>query len=175
MTDQPSATQDTIESIELLWHIMEGLVSTHLLVEILQLIVNATAEVMRTNICSVMLLNEDGQTLRIAATQALSRSYTEKSPVKMGESVSGRVVKEGMPALIPDLSKEKSYGFPDVAREEGLVSMACIPMRYKGRCIGVINCYTKTIRHFSDLEVKVLQAVANQAALAIETSRLEER
>lgn len=164
--ETPLLTKDTKNSIELLCNIMEGLVSTHLLVEILQLIVHATSEVMRSDICSVMLLDEDGQTLRIVATQALSQTYKEKPAVKVGESVSGRVVKEGRPFLIPDLSKEKAYGYPDLVQKEGLVSMACIPMRYKGRCLGVINCYTKIIRHFSDLEVKVLQAIANQAALA---------
>ena len=162
------------KEIELFWHISQSLVSQAYLQEILQLIVTMTAEVMKSKICSLMLLDPEKGELRITATQALSAAYINKPPVKVGESISGRVVKEKKPIFVMDVTKEKDYGYPDIARKDGYVSMISVPMRIEGRVIGVINSYTSTPHEFTDLEIKVLQAVANQAAVAIEHTKLRQ-
>jgi signal transduction protein with GAF and PtsI domain len=162
------------ETVDLFWKISESLVSKNYLQEILDLIVTVTAEVMQTKVCSLMLLDETAGELKIAATQALSAAYTSKGNVKVGESVSGNVVQSGKPMIVPDVTKHPSYGYPDVAKKEGLVSMLSVPMRIKDRMIGVINCYTKQPHAFTDLETRTLQVVANQAAVAIEHTRLQE-
>lgn len=43
---------------------------------------------------------------------------------------------------VPDVKKHPRYGFPDIARKEGLCSLASIPLLFKGSAIGVLNCYT---------------------------------
>jgi sigma-B regulation protein RsbU (phosphoserine phosphatase) len=45
-------------------------------------------------------------------------------------------------------------------------------MRYKGRPIGVLRVYTSQEKHFSQLEIELLKAVAAQAAAAIENAHL---
>jgi GAF domain-containing protein len=92
--------------------------------------------------------------------------------VKVGESVAGRAVKEGKPVLVPDLTKEKNYQFPLIAAKEGIVAMLCVPMFANGKVIGVINSYQAKVHKFTEREVKTLQAVANQAAVAIENTKL---
>ena len=52
--------------------------------------------------------------------------------------------------------------------------MLSIPMMLKERAIGVINSYTSRKHKFSDGEIKILQAVANQAAVAIENTNLNQ-
>jgi len=47
-------------------------------------------------------------------------------------------------------------------------------MMIKKRAIGVVNVYTTEPRQFSDAEIKLIQAVANQAAVAIENTKLHE-
>ena len=64
--------------------------------------------------------------------------------------------------------------YPDVARKEGIVSLVSVPMMVKDRAIGVINSYTKTEHTFRQEEIDILQAVANQAAVAIENTHLSE-
>lgn len=162
------------KELELFWHISQSLVSKNFLDEILQLIVTMTAGVMKTKICSLMLLDPAKNELKIAATQALSSSYINKANVKVGESVSGRAVKEKKPIVVLDVRKDKNYNFPQIAKEEGLVSMISVPMIVSDRIIGVINAYTKEAHVFSESEIKLLQAVANQAAVAIENTRLRE-
>lgn len=162
------------KEIELFWHISQSLVSKAYLQEILQLIVTMTAEVMKSKTCSLMLLDEEKGELRIAATQALSAEYVNKPPVKVGASVSGKAVKEKRPVTVIDVTKDPTYLFPEVAKQEGYVSMLSVPMQIEGRVIGVINSYTNKAHQFTDLEVKILQSVANQAAVAIEHTKLRQ-
>ena len=47
-------------------------------------------------------------------------------------------------------------------------------MIVKDKAIGVINVYTKEPHHFTGEEIDVLQIVANQAAVAVENTKLME-
>ena len=48
-------------------------------------------------------------------------------------------------------------------------------MMTKDKVVGVINAYTSTLHSFGPEEVKTLQAIATQAAVAIEHTRLMEK
>ena len=60
--------------------------------EIMQLIVNMTAQMMGSIICSIMLLDEKSQELRIVASQSLDPGYRDKPAVTVHGSISGRTV-----------------------------------------------------------------------------------
>lgn len=140
--------------------------------EILQLIVAMTAESMNFKICSVMLLDESGEELVIKATQSKSRAYTKKPNVKLTESVAGRAVIERRPISIRDVRKTPGYQYPDIARKEGLCSLIALPLSVKSEIIGVLNCYTGAPHEFSEEEVSLLTALANQAAISIQNAKL---
>ena len=78
------------------------------------------------------------------------------------------------PIAIYDVRKEERYGFRDLAIKENLTSMLAVPMVVKNRAIGIINVYTKEPHHFTQEEIEVLQMVANQAAVAVENTKLME-
>ena len=160
------------QSFALLYEISRAVVSSRYLEEILTLIVGLTAEMIGSNICSLMLLDEKNQELVIKATQSLSEAYRSKPPIKVGESVSGRAVQLRKTITVSDVRKETGYKYPEIARREGLVSLVAVPMRIKDRVIGVLNCYTAEERTFKKEEIQLLQGVANHAALAIENTQL---
>lgn len=143
--------------------------------EILQLIVTMTAEMMGSKVCSLMLLNEKGTHLSIEATQSISEEYKSKPPVPVKTSVSGRAVLQKRHVIVPDVANDPSYTYPDIARKENLKSMLVIPMMIKGKPLGVLNCYTVEQHEFTNEEVQLVQAVANQAAVAIEHTRTMEK
>ena len=62
--------------------------------------------------------------------------------------------------------------YPEIAKKEGLCSMLAIPMIVKDNVIGVINIYFSNEHIFTDEEIKILQSVAGQAAVAIENTEL---
>jgi len=140
--------------------------------EILQLIVAATAKTMSFKICTLMLLDEDKKELIIKATQSKSKEYVKKPNVKLGESVAGRAMEEARTITIYDLRRSDVPGMPDLARREGVSSIASVPLLVKNKKIGVLNCYTEKPHNFSEEDISVLTALGNHAAIAIEHAKL---
>ncbi len=160
------------EQIKALSKISKAIASDLYLEDILRLIVAVTAQVMGSNICSLLLIDEKSGELVIRATQSISEEYNKKPSLKIGEGIAGRVAKENKPMTIKDVTKEKEYKYADLAKKEGLCSLLCIPLAVKGKVIGVINCYTPLPHDFSETEIDILTSIANQAAVAIENTEL---
>ena len=154
--------------------VSHSITSERYLHEILNFIVVVTAEMLNSHICSIMLLGEKGDDLAIKATQSLSEEYKRKPNLKIASSVSGEAFMTKKPIAIYDVRQENKYGFRDLAVKENLTSMLCVPMVVKDKAIGVVNVYTKTPRVFTQEEKDVLQMVANQAAVAVENTKLME-
>jgi GAF domain-containing protein len=130
---------------------------------------------MNSKISSLMLVDPDKKELVIKATQSISEAYNKKPNVKLGEGVSGIVAKENKPICVLDVKEEAQYLNRDIAKKEGLCSLASVPLAVRGRVIGVLNCYTSTKHKFTKSELDILTALANQAALAIENAELDLR
>lgn len=171
---QFSKKQDVQKQIEALIKISKAIVEKSNLEEILKIIVNIVADVMDYKICSVMLYDEEKQELAIKATQALSDEYRLKPNLKIGQSLSGRAIKEKRPISSIDVLKDPNYKYPEIAKRQGLKSMLAVPMIVKNKAMGVINVYTTTEHIFQEEEIKMLLSVANLAAVAIENAKLEE-
>src|SRR5579871_5008817 len=92
------------KELEFFWKISETVVSGRYLKEILHLIVTMTAEVMRSKICSILLLDEERRELSIEATQSRSEDYLKKPNIKVGESISGRAILGRQPIAVPDVT-----------------------------------------------------------------------
>jgi len=161
--------------VDTLSQVSETVASNRLIEDVLQLIVTMTAQMMNSKICSLMLLDPPSGELRIVATQSLSDLYRRKPNLKVGQSISGRAVQERRPVTVLDVNRERDYMYPEIARKEGLCSLLSVPMLIRDRAIGVINSYTSIPHVFSSEEIKVLQAIANQAAIAIENTKLVEK
>jgi len=138
------------------------------------LIVVVTAEMLNSKICSIMLLDKKGKELTIKATQSLSESYVKKPNLHVDQSVIGEVVKKRGSISIYDVRKEKKYRFRELAVKENLTSLLAVPMVVKDRAIGVLSVYTKEKHVFAQEETDVLQIIANQAAVAVENTKLME-
>ncbi|HET8760253.1 MAG TPA: GAF domain-containing protein [Nitrospiria bacterium] len=158
--------------LETLLQVSTTITSTRYLEEMLPLIVTITARTMGSAICSIMLTDEQRGELRIAATQSLSDAYRGKPSLKIGEGVSGRAVRDKRPIAVTDVTEDPAYVYRELARREGLRSLLSVPMLYKDRAVGVINSYTAEPHVFRPDEIELLEAVANQAAVAIENTRL---
>lgn len=160
------------EYLEALSKIGKAITSDLYLGDILKLIVTLAANVMNAKICSLWLLDEKDNALKIRATQAMSEEYLKERSLRVGEGIVGLVAKEKKPIVISDVLKDPRYKEKTLAKKEKLTSMLSVPMMVKNKIIGVINCYTTTVHEFSDSDIDLLTAVANQAAVAIENTEL---
>lgn len=167
--------QDYVKHIQALSKVASLITSGLYVEEVLRLIVNVTAESMNSKICSLMLLDHEKQELVVKATQSISEAYNKKPNLKLGEGIAGAVAKENKPICVLDVKRDKRYLNLDIAKKEGLYSLASVPLAVKGRIIGVLNCYTSRKHEFTKNEMEILTTVAGQAAIAIENAELDLR
>ena len=160
--------------INALLEISKAIASGLYLEDVLRLIVTVTANVMESKICSLWILDERDQRLKLKATQSMSEEYLKERSLSLGEGVVGHVALYNRPMAIANIFEEPLYKEKELAKREGLVSMLSVPMCIKEKVIGVINCYTSSPRTFSKSEEEMLLTVANQAAICIENSGLME-
>lgn len=140
--------------------------------EILQLAVAATAQTMNFKIVALRLVDEDKRQLVVKAVHATSKEYARRPPLHVGEGLAGRVAETGKVITVLDVKKSADYKFADIALEQNLTSLACVPLKVRDRVIGVINCYTERPHEFTENEVAVLMTLGNQIAVAIENAKL---
>jgi GAF domain-containing protein len=161
-----------LKQIEALSKVANLIASGLYLDELLRLIVNVTADAMNSKISSLMVLDPEKKELVTRATQSVSEAYNKKPNLKLGDGIAGLVAQENKPIIVLDLQKDGRYLNQDIAKKEGLISLASVPLAVKGKVIGVLNCYTSKKHQFSKTELDILTALANQAALAIENAEL---
>jgi len=174
-TQKKDNIQVYVKQIEAISKVAGLIASGMYLEELLRLVVQVTAEIMNSKISSLMLLDPNRHELVIKATQSIAEAYNKKPNIPLGKGIVGVAAKENKVICILDVKKDARYLNQDVAKKEGLCSLACVPLVVKGRVIGVLNCYTSKQHRFSKSELDLLGALANQAALAIENAELDLR
>ena len=161
--------------IKAITQISNAITSDQYLEDILKLIVMVTAKVTGVEICSLWLLEEGekGKIARLKATQAIDPEYVKDRVLSLNEGVVGYVASTNKPLVIEDVLKEPRFKETEMARKLGLVSMLGVPLHVKeDNVIGVLDCFTVKPHTFSETEVSLATAVANQAAIAIEHTQL---
>jgi len=169
-----SDLEDRIGELHAIFEIDKAITSAIDLETVLQQIVQMSVGLMDAKISSIMLLDEESEELVIAAAQGLSESYIRKGPIKVGESIAGRVILEGRPIAVYDIRQDPRHAYAEQARMEGLCSLLSVPLNLKDRVIGVLNIYTDEPHAFTPHEINLFTSLASQAAIAIENARLFE-
>ncbi|MBI4255608.1 MAG: GAF domain-containing protein [Candidatus Rokubacteria bacterium] len=158
--------------LEVLNEISRRLAAVHDTEEVLSLIVSEAGRLLEVEAAGLRLV--DGDDLVLAARTESAAAVMSRARIKIGESLSGRVVAEGAPIVVEDMTEDARY---DPAHKRGAVALGFrgflgVPMRAGGPAIGTLNVYTKAARRFEPDEVTLLSAFADQASLAIEKARL---
>jgi two-component system, response regulator PdtaR len=169
------STQNYEKYIKALTDISVAITSDLYLEDLLKLIVMVTAKVTGLEICSLWLVDEteSPRKLRLKATQAIDPEYMKDRSLSENEGVVGYVFSKNKPLYVKDVLKDQRFKEKDMARKLGLTSMLGIPLRVKNdKVIGVLNCFSSQPREFTDTEINLITAVANQAAVAIYNTEL---
>ena len=140
--------------------------------EILKQITVQSLRLMKARICSVFLLSDDASELVLRACEGGSKLYREKPNLSIEETLLGSVVKRHKPLAVVDVVEEKGYVQTEVARKEELVSMLAVPLIFAGKAQGVLVLYTQKRHRFSNDEIKLISALGELSAVAIEKGRL---
>jgi len=149
--------------------------STLNLDEALRVITREACELMRARMCSLMLLDESREWLDLRASYGAGEAYIKKPRLGAEESLIGVVVRRKKPLQVANVQADARYQNVELARRESLVSLLSVPLIFSGHAIGALNVYTARAYNFSNEEIKILGALAELSAIAIEKARLYER
>jgi phosphoserine phosphatase RsbU/P len=163
-----------VQELTALFNISTMLSGTRGLQQILDRITRAVAEALRVKSCSLRLLDEHRDDLAIKSVYGLSEQYLKKGPVTLAASPIDRTALAGQLVYIRDMQSDERVIYPQESHREGIVSSLVAGMRFKDRPIGVLRVYTTEVHEFTEVERKLLESIASQAAVAIENARLQE-
>jgi diguanylate cyclase (GGDEF)-like protein/PAS domain S-box-containing protein len=120
---------------------------------------------------TTLFLVEGGEILLKAATMEAAQPLIGQLRLPLGSgSISGWVAGTGEPLLVPDVSQEPLYYLADHATETQ--SEMAVPIKLKGRTLGVLNVEQDKLNVFSEADLFTMQTVASQLAVAIENAKL---
>lgn len=134
--------------------------------------INRLSDIFQANKVSFMLLDEAKGELFLKAFQGIDPSLSA-AKVKLGDSFSGRVAKEGKPLLVKDVEEE----FPDLPRSRmsrySSKSFVIVPVASRNNIFGVISLTDKKSNgEFSEADLKLLNILGRHFALYIENNLL---
>src|SRR3989441_3545600 len=158
--------------LEVLNDVSRRLAAVHDAEEVLTIIVNEAARLVGAEAAGLRLL--EGDDLVVSARTESAATVMSRPRLKLGESLSGLVVATGESVVVEDLAADTRHdpAHKRGALERGFRGFIGVPLRAHGRVVGTLNVYTKGARHFLPDEIALLSALADQASLAIEKSRL---
>jgi sigma-B regulation protein RsbU (phosphoserine phosphatase) len=174
LCSQELQLRQRIQELSALFNISTMLTGTRGLQQILDRITRGVAEAARVHSCSLRLLDDHRDELIIKSVYGLSERYLNKGPVTVAGSTIDRAALSGQTVYVADMRTDERVLYPEDSKREGIVSSLVVGMMYKDRPIGVLRVYTAEPHLFSEFEVKLLQSIASQAAVAIENARLQE-
>lgn len=170
------------EQLRLKVHLFESLASvsrtinsTLNLDEALQAITREACLLMHARMCSLMMLDEGGEWLDLRASYGAGEAYIKKPRLPVGDSLLGVVVRRKKPMQVTNVQASTRYQHVEIARREGLVSLLSVPLLFAGQAIGTLSVYTSRPYNFSNEEIRIVGALAELSAIAIEKARLYER
>lgn len=149
--------------------------STLNLDEALTVITREACALMQAKMCSLMMLDESRVWLDLRASFGAGEAYVNKPRLSVEESLLGGVVRRKKSVQVEDVRSSSRYQNVEVARREGLVSLLSVPLIFNGEAVGALNIYTGQRYAFSNEEIRILAALAELSAIAIEKARLYER
>ncbi len=149
--------------------------STINLDEALTAVTREACELMRGKMCSLLLLDESRQWLDLRASFGAGPAYLSKPRLNVEDSLLGVVVRRKKPVHVENVQLSTRYQNVSVARQDGLVSLLSVPLVYNNSATGVLSIYHGDVHSFSNEEIRILTALAELSAIAIEKARLYER
>lgn len=140
--------------------------------QLYQSLVNIISEQLGFEEFAVLILNQEADTLEIRASHGYEDDKEmRKIKFRLGEGISGIVAQTGKRQLIRDTAKDPRYlHYKGLHKKDG--AFLCIPLKVKGSVLGVFNFFRPKRNGFTAQEIRLLSAIANQAAIAIENAQL---
>ena len=154
------------KEITLLYDLAEKLTASLDPAEVAQLVIDEAKRLIEADNTSVMLFNDENGMLEVIASRG--KELHPGEGLKSGTGIAGSVVLSGRAEIINDIPSDLRYVHGAIR----VSSLMCAPLKIKDRVIGVIYISSENPVHYTAEDLKLLSAIAFQAAAGIENARL---
>jgi signal transduction histidine kinase len=141
--------------------------------ELMHTVVDRTTSAMAVEVCSFYLLDRDGRTLTLAATNGLDRTQVGLVSLSMGEGITGRAAQGRSPVVSRDVTKDERFSWVRGFDTAGLHAMLSMPLVWDEQVVGVLNVQTTAARDFAPEEIEFLATIAALLAGIVEKGRMQ--
>jgi Nif-specific regulatory protein len=164
-----------IRELLTLYEIGQSLCSIHDLDLLLRFAMERVVVLLEVESSSIILLDEERQELYFKAADDIHDVGQKLQEIRFpaGQGIAGWVVRTGASALVPDVEQDSRF-YQGVDMRTGMKtkSLICVPLKTKDRIIGVLEAINKREGSFFQEDVRLLESLASQLAIAIENARL---
>jgi signal transduction histidine kinase len=162
------------EDLTLMNDFASTLTSTLELDEILNKTLALVMNYMKVEAGEIFLLEDDRKTLRLVLHRGqAAEAFWTRTQFKLNDGFVGIVAKTREPLISHDLTKDSQFVREAVVKA-GFQQIACIPLETSENLVGVLSVATRNKTPIDERDIRLLTAVANWAALAIENARLHQ-
>jgi len=127
--------------------------------ERLDRIVRVIAAEMVAEVCSAYIMRA-GEVLELFATEGLRPESVHRTRLRVGEGLVGVVAATARPLALADAQSHPNFAYRPETGEEIFHSLMGVPILRSGRVLGVLVVQNRTLRHYTEDEVEVLQTIA---------------
>jgi PAS domain S-box-containing protein len=163
-------TEQRLAEVSTLYILAKQMTSSLELQVVLDTIATALKRVLDCRGCCIFLLDEETQQLEIKASAGITPQGRQNTRIRIGEGVSGQVMKDARQIYIPDTHQVPNFQYFD----QKVRSLLVVPLITKDRVIGTLSVDDLKVDAFSPEDGRLLTIAAAQAAVAIENARLFE-
>ncbi len=142
--------------------------------EVLRALVDVAVDILKVNKSSVLVWNEEAGVLIPRAARGFSPETLEEMRFSDEDGLIGIVASEAEPIIIEDTALDPRVN-REITSAEGIRSFMHVPITVDGEVFGVFNVNYTTPRTFTEDDRRLILALAQRAALAIENARLYEQ
>ncbi len=153
--------------------IIRSIYSSTNLQEVLNVVVNKTAEVLEAQGALLRILNLETNQFDVGAACGMAEHYIDKGPVPPEQLVQDPSELHKV-KIITDIWHAPRVEYPQHAWNQGIRMMLDVPMAIENEMRGLIRVYLSEPRSFSEDELDFMVTVAEQCACIIERVRLAE-
>ena len=179
--------QHKTRELSALFEAAKILASTLDLSTLLEKVVAVIVELLEpADICVLFLYDRSIDKLVLRSAKGYESPLFSEMKIAPGEAIAGKAFRDSrtLVCLSPEQVAQDRRDLS--SRNQALLRMAtqglpavqealCTPLIYKGRAIGILLLENRFARaHFSETDVQLVQALADQVAVAIENARLYE-
>jgi phosphotransferase system enzyme I (PtsP) len=156
MTEAAASVSGTRRLLRRLRDIMAGSGSAQ---ERLDRIVRIIAAEMVAEVCSAYVMRA-GEVLELFATEGLRPEAIHRTRLRVGEGLVGLIAATARPLALADAQSHPDFAYRPETGEEIFHSLMGVPILRGGRVLGVLVVQNRTLRHYTEDEIEVLQTIA---------------